>query len=685
MEAKQNSITRFMQQQDAQFFIPVYQRNYDWREEHCRQLLKDIFLAGSDDNIDSHFIGSIVYIQQNLITGAPELTIIDGQQRLTTLTLFIAALSKKALETGKTELSKKLSNRFLINEEMDDNEKLKLKPIKKDDFALKYILGLYHSEISEFSRVVENYKYFYENLTEDKIELANKGFQKLVFIEIALEKSKDDPQKIFQSLNSTGLDLSQADLIRNYILMKLDYKAQLKIYEKYWIDIETNTTELYSKNNRMSDFIRDFLTFKFSSIPVQNKVFEVFRDKYQFENMEQLSELLDEIKLYSKFYNYFINPESVPYDSIKNNLRLIKKLQINVSYPFLLQVFKAHYDGKISEKVINEVLEIIQSFTWRRFICGVATNALNKIFMDLYKSIDENDFINSLYMTLVKKKASQRFPDNDEVIKELRYKDMYNIQPKNRTYFLERLENYGHRIQTTVDNNSEVSIEHVFPQKPGNGWREHLGIEFDEMKKLTNTAANLTLSAFNSELSNSTFNVKRDFPEKGYKHSPLRIDKFLGSIEEWNIDNLNKRREWIENRFLQIWKYPDIVVEESEAGEEMNILDIDAESVKYKSLEYFVFFDVRYENPSWQHLLRIVSNIMFEREPDMFLETELKDKIKVANQKDTLLRPMQISQSYYIESNLSAIDIVKRVQKILEVCITDDDLMIKLKLDNFKG
>jgi uncharacterized protein with ParB-like and HNH nuclease domain len=679
MEAKQNSITKFMQQQDAQFFIPVYQRNYDWREEQCKQLLKDVFLVGSENKFDSHFIGSIVYIQLNLITGAPELTIIDGQQRLTTLTLFIAALAKRASEAGMVELAKKLSNRFLINEEMNDNEKLKLKPIKKDDFALKYILGLYHSEIHEFSRVIENYKYFYENITQDKIDLAYKGFQKLVFIEIALEKAKDDPQKIFQSLNSTGLDLSQSDLIRNYILMKLDNKTQIKIYEKYWIEIERNTTETFSKNSKMSDFIRDYLTFKFSSIPNQSKVFEVFREKYQFNNEEELSELLEDIKLYSRFYNYFINPDIAPYDTIKGNLRLIKKLQINVSYPFLLQVFKAHHDKIINENVINEVLEVIQSFTWRRFICGVATNALNKIFMDLYKSVDEENFVDSLYNNLASKRGSQRFPNDDEVLKELAIKDMYYIQSKNRTYFLERLENYGHRIQTTVENNPDVSIEHILPQKPSSGWKEQLNDEFEEMKKFVNTAANLTLSAFNSELSNSTFDVKRDYPDKGYIHSPLRIDKFLGSIDKWDISNLIQRRKWIEQRFLQIWKYPDVSVEGYDSSDDVNILDISFEIAKHRTIEYYIFFDEKYDNPSWQHLYKTVASVMFEREPDMFLETELKDKLKITINKDDLLRPIQISQSYFIESNYSAQDIVKRVQKILEICITDDELMIKIK------
>ncbi len=670
-----------MQQQDAQFFIPVYQRNYDWRHEQCKQLLKDILDAGKSDTLKSHFIGSIVYIQISDLTSSPELTIIDGQQRLTTLTLFIAALTKRAEEYGMTDLAKRLRNRFLINDDMDENEKLKLKPIRKDDNALKYILGLYHSEIKEFSRVIENYQFFYNSLNQENIEIANNGFQKLIFIEIGLTKNVDDPQKIFQSLNSTGLDLSQADLIRNYILMGLNNRIQLKIYEKYWIEIEKNTTEQISKNNRMSDFIRDFLTFKFNNIPNQNKVFDVFKDRYQFENEEKLIELLDEIKSYSKFYNYFINPEWVENEKIRESLRQIKKLQINVSYPFLLQLFKALDDQIIQENDLIEALEVIQSFVWRRFICGVATNALNKIFMDLYKSLDENDLINSLWKNLITKTGSQRFPNNDEVFKEIEFKDMYNIQPKNKTYFLERLENYGHRIQNNIENNENVSIEHIFPQKPNNEWKSSLESEYDEMKKYVNTAANLTLSAFNSELSNSSFIFKRDLPEKGYKFSPLRIDKFLGEIDHWNLESLKERRIWIENRFLQIWKYPENFIQSEEEFEfnEINILDIDPESVRHKSIDYFIFFDIKYDNPSYQSLFKVVASIMFEREPDMFFGTELRERLKLTQDKDILRYALQISQTYFVESSLSAPHIIQRVQRILNICLTDDDLIIKLK------
>lgn len=682
MEAKQNSITKFMQQQDVQFIIPVYQRNYDWRTEQCQQLLLDIYKAGQNSKVISHFIGSIVYVQMNTLVSTPILTIIDGQQRLTTITLIVIALYNRCLEVGSVKLANEIKKRYIINEFLDEDEKLKLKPIKKDDKALKFILNQPKGNFSEFSRLVENYSYFFENIKPNSIEIIYQGLQKLVFIEIGLDKDKDDPQKIFQSLNSTGLDLSQADLIRNYVLMDLPQNQQLQIYENFWTEIELNTTESNTKNSRLSDFIRDYLTFKFSKIPNQDKVFETFKEKFTFNNnIEELEHILQDIRQYANYFSIFINPDKESNDLIKENLKYIKKLQINVSYPFLLQVFDDYFTNKITENILIEVLEIVQSFVWRRFICGVATNALNKIFMDLHKDIDYKNYINSLYISLLKKKGSQRFPNNTEILKEIESKDMYYIQRKNRLYFFDMLENYGKKIKITVDNNPEVSIEHIFPQSPSRDWKKILGDDYNEMKKFLNTAANLTLSAFNKELSNKPFLEKRDLEGKGYKDSPLRIDKFLSNFDDWNLENLTKRKQWIFDRFITIWKYPDIKIENN-VEIELNILDLFPEDIKYKSIEYYKFFDTVYKNTSFSKLLENVATIMFEREPHMFLATELAEKLKLTQDSSKCLRPIKISQSYYIDSNLSGAEIIKRVQLILEKCETDDDLMIKFKDNN---
>ena len=681
MEAKQNSIVKFIQQQDTQFLIPVYQRNYDWKNEQCKQLLFDIFNSGLNDKIESHFIGSIVYLHSGPFVSPSKLTIIDGQQRLTTLTILFAALHNRSIESNNLKLADSIKRKYLINEDLDSSEKIKLRPIKKDDKALTCVINNTIQEFHEFSRIIENYNYFYSNIKFENIEVIMKGLQKLAFIEVGLEKDKDDPQKIFQSLNSTGLDLSPADLIRNYILMGLSELMQNDIYNNYWKPIEDNCLELNSNISKVSNFIRDYLTFKTNKIPNKDRVYESFKESYAFNDEIELKNTLQDLKSYSSTFCKLINPEKETNILIRENLFLINKLQINVSYPFLMQVYKDYLDSIINADIFVDILELIQSYTWRRFIIGLPTNALNKIFMDLYSSIDINNYVFSLQKTLLKKKSSGRFPTDTEVFDILYTKDMYYVQPKNRTYFLERLENHGSLERFYIDGNQDFTIEHIFPQSPSKEWKDALGDEFEIVKKFTNTASNLTLSVFNKELSNYLFHKKRDLSEKGYKASKLNLNRILSDFEDWNLQSLNLRFEWIKQRFTAIWIYPKIEIQsdDSNSEDDINILDLIPSDVTNKSMEYFIFFDEKYSNPSWQSLYKIVAEKMFEREPHMFIATELSENLKLTQNKDNLTKPLQISQTYYIESNLSASFIVMRTQKILEKCETDDDLIIRFK------
>ncbi len=681
MEAKQNSIVKFIQQQDTQFLIPVYQRNYDWKNEQCKQLLFDIFNSGLNDKIESHFIGSIVYLHSGPFVSPSKLTIIDGQQRLTTLTILFAALHNRSIESNNLKLADSIKRKYLINEDLDSSEKIKLRPIKKDDKALTCVINNTIQEFHEFSRIIENYNYFYSNIKFENIEVIMKGLQKLAFIEVGLEKDKDDPQKIFQSLNSTGLDLSPADLIRNYILMGLSELMQNDIYNNYWKPIEDNCLELNSNISKVSNFIRDYLTFKTNKIPNKDRVYESFKESYAFNDEIELKNTLQDLKSYSSTFCKLINPEKETNILIRENLFLINKLQINVSYPFLMQVYKDYLDSIINADIFVDILELIQSYTWRRFIIGLPTNALNKIFMDLYSSIDINNYVFSLQKTLLKKKSSGRFPTDTEVFDILYTKDMYYVQPKNRTYFLERLENHGSLERFYIDGNQDFTIEHIFPQSPSKEWKDALGDEFEIVKKFTNTASNLTLSVFNKELSNYLFHKKRDLSEKGYKASKLNLNRILSDFEDWNLQSLNLRFEWIKQRFTAIWIYPKIEIQsdDSNSEDDINILDLIPSDVTNKSMEYFIFFDEKYSNPSWQSLYKIVAEKMFEREPHMFIATDLSENLKLSQNKEELYRPLQISQTYYIESNLSASFIVMRTQKILEKCETDDDLIIRFK------
>lgn len=686
MEAKQNSVFKFMQQQDTQFIIPVYQRNYDWRNEQCRQLMHDILAVGSSDTEQSHFVGSIVYLQTSITSNPTYLTIIDGQQRLTTLTLVWIALQRRAHEWGQERMADEISKKFLINEYQDEGAKMKLRPIKKDDHALRHLLNNTSSQwAGGYSRLIENFQFFYDSITIETLQTVRKGVEKLVFIDVALERGKDDPQRIFQSLNSTGLDLSQADLIRNYVLLDLDPKQQDDIYENYWARIEENTQEQSRKESRLSDFIRDYLTFKFRDIPNKDKVFVTFKTKHPANSGAGLMELLDDLRSYSVWYGRLINPQTEPNEAIREQLHLINRISTTVAYPFLLEVYHDYGKGIISAAEMVQVLELVQSFTFRRFLCDLPTNALNKIFASLYRDADPDAYLASLEASLVRRQGKHRFPTDDEIERQLAVKDMYNIKTHNRSYFLERLENHGQRIKMQVEGNADVTVEHIFPQRPGIEWERELGGELEEMKSLANTAANLTLSAFNSSLSNRPFREKRDMPEKGYRASRLRLDKFLADIDCWDIQAMKQRQQWIFDRCKSIWSYPQADMELPEQEQqlglnlEFDILDVAPDDATNRKLTWASFEGQVLDHPSYRNLLAHVCQVMFEREPHIFFNLDSQNTLWVRSDARFFRMPLKISDTYYVESNLSARDTILRIQRILEACETDEELIVRFE------
>lgn len=684
MKANEVNLNRFLAQTDTQFVIPVYQRNYDWKRQQCRQLLDDIIAVGGDKKRNAHFIGSIVFIHDDIFSSSEikELVIIDGQQRITTITLIYIVIYRLALELQNEQLTQKINETYLINKFAQEEEKLKLKPTENNDKALRYLLKAdSYESYPEFSRLIENYTYFKTRITKDNLDSIRVGLDKLMFVEVSLERGKDDPQRIFESLNSTGLDLTQADLIRNYILMGLNRKQQLKIYQDYWQPIEQHATDEKNNTNQVSDFIRDFLTIQNREIPNKNKVYEEFKTKYPDRDMEHVENILPKLKKLVYHYNKIINPEHEPNKDVREQLKWINRLEINVSYPFLLEVYDDYIEQVIDKATFIDILELLQSFVWRRFIVGLPTNALNKIFMRLYEDIDKTHYIYSLQYSLLKRKGNQRFPNNQEVINLLKEKDMYNIQNKNRMYFLERLENYQNNERVQLENNPEITIEHIFPQNPDPKWKIELGDEEYNLVKTNylNTIANLTLSGNNGHLGNKAFIQKRDMnidgKEQGYRYSRLWLNKLLASLDKWDYVELEKRFALITERFMKIWKYPIIEIKDGYEYDEVNIFDADEPT--HKKLAYVIFFNQKLAITRVTELYVHVMKTLFELQPDTFFSTDLAERITLTQQKEYLRQPAQINDLYYIETNIDNSGKFDRIKYALSLVNYEDDLFIK--------
>jgi uncharacterized protein with ParB-like and HNH nuclease domain len=687
MIANQINLNRFLSQADTQFIIPVYQRNYDWTDTQCKLLQDDILAAGLSDKIIAHFIGSIVYIHDGeyLASGIRELSIIDGQQRLTTITLIYICIYRLLLKLGDQSQVNRVHETYLINKFAADEEKLKLRPTENNDKALKHILQEDTPEnyANGFSRVIANYNYFRSRITEENYTCVLKGLAKLMFVEISLERGKDDAQRIFESLNSTGLELSQADLIRNYILMGLSRTKQDEIYRHYWEKIEILAKDEATNSSRVSDFIRDYLTLQNKKIPNKNLVYQEFKTKYPSLAVPDLENLLTSLRNLARHYQKLINPARESDPQIRRHLEYIHQLEINVCYPFLIQVYEDYQNQLIDKAVFIAVLELIQAFTWRRFILGLPTNALNKIFMRLYEDVVPTDYLASVQKSLLRKKGSQRFPKDAEVLQTLAEKDVYNIKPKNRFYFLDRLENHQNNEPVLMDTDSGITIEHIFPQNPDSRWQTDLPAE--DYRKFADvylhTIGNLTLSGNNGSLGNRPFlekqNMNVDGKEQGYHFSRLWLNRFLKEIDAWGVGQYQKRSTTLGERFLAIWRFPDVALDETQDSGEINLFD--AEDPTGRKLEYIIFADEKIGIHTFSELYLYVLKSLFATNPEPFFATELLDKLKVTKHSSECRQPAPINENYFIEVNLSNPMKLERLKIALSVYDAEDDLIIKYR------
>ena len=508
MKAEEINFLKFLNS-PKQFVIPIYQRAYSWKLKECEQLLKDILIAGKDDSISGHFMGSVVYVEKGLyqVSALPKLLVIDGQQRLTTLTLLLTVLCNFLKENkGNVKLDyNKLSDYYLFNPHGEGNEKFKLSLTRHDKSTLFKILGNLDITKEDSNKVLENYDFFKKKITLENVETIYKGIEKLIIVDISLDREKDNPQLIFESLNSTGLELSQADLIRNYILMDLESSKQERIYNDYWHQIEKNFGQLES-NSLFDNYIRDYLTIKLGRIPTKNEVYNEFKN--YASDKSNIESIVADVYELSKYYIKFALGKEEDFN-LGNIFKDINDLKVDVSYPFILQVYKDYAEDKISKDAFIQILKAIESYVFRRAICGIQTNSLNKTFSTLYKKIDPENYLESFLATMILQDSYRRFPNDTEFIRELLNKDVYHFRNKN--YLLRRIENDDRKEYVNVD---YYTIEHIMPQNPNPSkeWKNDLGDNWKEIQKTyLHTIGNLTLTGYNSEYQDRPFKEKRDF------------------------------------------------------------------------------------------------------------------------------------------------------------------------------
>ncbi len=529
MQGSKANLMGFMDGADKRFIIPVYQRNYDWKQSNCQQLLDDLIKV-IKHNRNSHFFGSIVCVSKE--GGFNKYLIIDGQQRLTTISLLLLAMYKlivkKVVIPTNPRLSEKIMESYLIDKYESDEARLKLKPIKNDSGAFEKLFCDNEEEYHDGSNITGNFRYFYDQIQKISVGIDDlfAALNKLEIINITLD-SHDNPQLIFESLNSTGLALSEGDKIRNFILMGLDIERQNKFYEQYWNKIEICT------NYEVSLFVRDYLSVKQNLIPAMSRVYFTFK-AYVEELASDVEELLKDLLRYAKWYKILLRGGT---DDKKLNACIyrLNRLETTVTRPFFLEVFR-HYDaGTLNLEDVRTIFLCTENYLFRRAVCDLPTNALNKIFLLLNREITKYDgstdnYLEKFKYALLSKRERGRFPDDDEFRKSFEERQIYLMNGKNKTYLFERFENEdtieAQDIYKKFDD-GDCSVEHIMPQTLTPVWIKELGDDFEDIHKTwVHRLANLTLTGYNSKYSNSSFDEKLNM-RNGFKESHFYLNEWI--------------------------------------------------------------------------------------------------------------------------------------------------------------
>ena len=557
MKATEAKLLGFLKQ-SPQFIIPIYQRTYSWTEEQCKQLWDDILRAGGDENIQAHFIGSIVYIQESLfqVSSQSPLLVIDGQQRLTTASLLIEALARHVGDSESLDgfSAKKLRSYYLLNPLEEGEQRYKLILTQTDRETLLALVDQESPPQENSLRIDENFSFFERKIKELDGDIAPlcKGLDKLMLVDISLNREYDNPQLIFESMNSTGLALSQADLIRNYVLMGLNLPHQEKLYKYHWRPMELAFgQEAYGTH--FDRFMRHYLTLKTGEIPNKKKVYDEFKLFVQRQGHASIDPVLVDLHEFANYYCAMaLDNESEP--CLAAAFRDLRDLRVDVAYPLLLELYNDYAKKNFSLDDFVEAVRYIESYVFRRSVCSIPANSLNKTFASFSRFLDKERYLESILAYLQWLPSYRRFPNDEEFAREIKQRDLY----KNRaSYWLRRLENHDRKEPVSVD---EYTVEHILPQNENlaQEWQDALGPEWQSVReKWLHTLGNLTLTGYNSEYSDRPFSEKRDM-KGGFAQSPLQLNQGLAQQETWDESAIQDRADRLASLALEIWQAPSL-------------------------------------------------------------------------------------------------------------------------------
>lgn len=688
MKGSECRLIEYMEGSKKRFIIPVYQRNYDWKTENCKQLFDDLIKV-IVNNRRSHFFGSLVSVY-NPSGRNTEFLVIDGQQRLTTVSLLLLAMynliSKGAIVPEDDSLGKQIYEDFLVDKYQPEEKRIKLKPVKNDQKAFGKLFSDTKEHIRE-SNLTANYNYFYDRIQKQEITIDQlfDAICSLEIINITLNND-DNPQLIFESLNSTGLDLSEGDKIRNFILMGLPTNLQDDYYEMYWNRIEECT------KYDVTSYIRDYLSVKQQAIPSQKRIYANFKEYVELMDI-QTEELLKELLAYAQRYQILLNG-GTHNKELNACIYRLNRLETTVTRPFFLEVLRLFDEGKLDISQVADIFLTTENYLFRRNICDLPTNVLNKIFLMLHREVvrydgTENDYVAKFKYALLAKKEKARFPEDTEFSTAFTERQIYLMNSKNKIYILERLENFGTAEDKDVYRHCDegaYSIEHIMPQHLTPTWIKELGEDYEQIHEVwLHRIANLTLTAYNSKYSNNSFAEKKTM-QNGFEDSGIRMNTYIARKDNWTLKELEERNGYLMGRALTIWPVPVTEFEPVQKQLDSYTLE-DDESLSGRLIARFSYKNTEQPVTSWVEMYQKVLQILYAEDKTIITKLAASSEENIAihfSLSDAdFTKCVEIGDGIYVWTNTntqSKLSVLNRIFKLYGADPTD--LVFYLRDDN---
>lgn len=643
-----------------QYVIPLFQRTYSWTTKEWEILWKDLVELCESDNPRTHFIGSIVNMPTvSVPEGVAKYLLIDGQQRLTTIFILLALLRNKALEKN-TRFAEEINNTLLVNQYKDGSDHFKLLPTQVDRETFQKLIDSVPEDgklsIDESTQISKAYTFFEKKLKQ--IELEPEKLKKVIttyfsLVSIVLD-ADDNPYLVFESLNAKGRPLTQADLIRNYFFMRIHTNDQENIYTLHWQPMQIALSE------RLTEFIRHYL-MKDGTLIKQSDVYYVLKEKVSVTNA---TDYLKELKKYSVYYQRLIYPEFEPEIELQKYFRRLNRIEVTTAYPLLLNFYDFYVDNKINKKDFVALLQILENYLIRRIVCNIPTNQLNKVFPKIFSDIQSkhsNNIVDGLRIIL----QSKGYPKDNEFysrFKEAKFYGAGDRQIKTKLILETIEEHFAHREIVPFDN---LTIEHIMPQTLSTWWKNSLGKEWEETYDLyLHTIGNLTLTAYNTELSNDDFPTKKTI----LKESHLEINKYFESVSNWTSKEIEERANTLANYAIEIWKYFGYESNTPENKKEIKNIPASVSILGQKK-----------PATTWRDVLEITLNTIADLEPEKF-EIIAQNYPRYVGKDKSKFREVRLLQNgYYIEIHLNSQSIQRICSQAIETIeLSSDDWQVEL-------